>query len=512
MKILNILLGDQLDRSSRIFDGSPADGHVYWMAEVAEETTRIWSHKVRTAYFIACMRHFRDELLEAGKPLFYSTFKENQSFPGFRAALERDLKRIQPGKIRMVPPGEYHLYVLFTEIAKFHDLELEWVPDDHFVASPKEFRAYAKGKKKLRMEYFYREMRRKTGILLDGQGQPEGGKWNYDAANRKPFPKKGPGKLHEGVRFAPDAVTQEVLEEVEALFPGHPGDPATFDWPVTPAQAREALEDFIEHRLPQFGDYQDAMWTGEPFLYHARLSCALNVKLIDPLTVCRAVEAAWRSNPERFPLEAVEGFIRQVLGWREYVRGIYWLKMPGYLEGNTLRATHPLPRFYWTGDTDMVCLRESLRQTLTTGYAHHIQRLMVTGLFSLLLGVDPRQIHEWYLAVYLDAVEWVELPNTLGMSQYADGGIMASKPYAATGKYIQRMSNYCASCKYNPANRTGEDACPFTTLYWNFLERHRSLLEANPRMSLQVRNLDRIPEDELQAIRTRADFLKQRLV
>ncbi len=511
MKILNIILGDQLDRHSATFEGEPNADHHYWMAEVAEETTRIRSHKIRTAYFISAMRHFREDLLGRGLALTYRTFADTEDTPDFQSALERDLRQIKPDKLRMVPPGAYHLYQTFTTLAKKHGIELEWLPDRHFLTSPKAFREYAKGRKQLRMEYFYREMRRQSGLLLDAGGHPEGGKWNYDAANRAAFPKSGPEDLPPGKRFPPDNITRAVLDEISTRFPEHPGDLNTFDWPVTPAQAAEALEDFIKHRLPLFGKYQDAIWTGEPFLYHARLSCALNVKLIDPLTVCKAVENAWRADPDRIPLEAAEGFIRQIIGWREYVRGIYWLEMPGYLQKNALNATRDLPAMYWTGETDMACMRDALTQTLTYGYAHHIQRLMVTGLFSLLLGVDPRHTHEWYLAVYLDAVEWVELPNTLGMSQYADGGIMASKPYAATGKYIQRMSNACASCRYNPANRTGDDACPFTTLYWDFLDRHRDTLAANPRMSLQVRNLDRIDNTELSAIRKQARHLIQTL-
>ena len=511
MKILNIILGDQLDPNSAVFEGETDAEHHFWMAEVTCETTRIRSHKIRTGYFISAMRHFRDTLKDRGHSLIYRTFDETGDTPDFRSALEKDLPRIAPDKLRMVPPGEYGLYLTFTDIAARQGLELEWLPDRHFLTSPRAFRAYAKGRKQLRMEYFYREMRKQSGLLLDADGNPEGGKWNYDAANRSAFPISGPDPLPRHKRFPPDALTRGVLEEIDRRFPDHPGDPATFDWPVTPAQALEALEDFIEHRLPLFGKYQDAIWTGEPFLYHARLSCALNVKLIDPLTVCKAVEAAWRADPVRIPLEAAEGFIRQIIGWREYVRGIYWLKMPGYLDKNELSATRDLPGFYWTGETDMACMRDALNQTLTYGYAHHIQRLMVTGLFSLLLGVDPRQIHEWYLAVYLDAVEWVELPNTLGMSQYADGGIMASKPYAATGKYIRRMSNACAGCRYNPATRTGEDACPFTTLYWDFLDRHRDTLAANPRMSLQVRNLERISETEQEAIRQQARHLIQTL-
>jgi deoxyribodipyrimidine photolyase-related protein len=278
---------------------------------------------------------------------------------------------------------------------------------------------------------------------------------------------------------------------------------------VTREQALAALEDFVAHRLPGFGRWQDAMWRGEPWLYHSRLAAALNLKLIAPREACAAAEQAWREG--HAPLEAVEGFVRQVLGWREYVRGIYWREMPGYLERNALGADQALPSFYWSGETDLACLRETIGQTLALGYAHHIQRLMVTGLFALLWGVRPREVHEWYLAVYVDAIEWVELPNTLGMSQYADGGLLASKPYAATGKYLARMGNYCEGCRYRPERAYGTDACPFTTLYWDFLARHRQRFARHPRLALQVRNLDRLSDSERAAIAARADELRRTL-
>jgi deoxyribodipyrimidine photolyase-related protein len=343
-------------------------------------------------------------------------------------------------------------------------------------------------------------------VLLDPQGEPEGGQWNYDHDNRGSFPKGGPKGVPAPATFAPDNTTREVLALIERKFAAHPGKLDRFDWPVTPAEARRALKDFIENRLADFGLYQDAMWTREPWLYHSRLSAAMNLKLLDPREVVTAAEKAYRAG--KVSLASAEGFIRQILGWREYVRGIYWHFMPEYLEKNALGAKEPLPRFYWDGDTEMACLRDAIGQTLDYGYAHHIQRLMVTGLYSLLLGVDPRRTHEWYLAVYVDAVEWVELPNTLGMSQYGDGGIMASKPYAATGKYIQRMSNYCAGCRFDPAKATGDDACPFTTLYWDFLLRHERMLAANQRMALQVKNLARLDDAERKRIRARADAIR----
>jgi deoxyribodipyrimidine photolyase-related protein len=311
------------------------------------------------------------------------------------------------------------------------------------------------------------------------------------------------------MRFSQDETTREVLRLVEERFPDQPGSLAHFDWPVTRRQAGRALRDFVDRRLTAFGRYEDAMWTGEPFLYHSRLSSALNLKLLDPRKAIDVAVEAWRKGEA--PINSVEGFVRQILGWREFVRGIYWLFMPEYAERNTFGADLPLPALYWSAETEMNCLRECVGQTLEFGYAHHIQRLMVTGLFALLLGVEPRRVHEWYLAVYLDAVEWVELPNTIGMSQYADHGTMATKPYAASGKYIQRMSDYCENCRFDPSERRGEAACPFTTLYWDFLSRNRRTLQTNPRMGLQIRNLDRIPDSERRAIRRQADRLKSAL-
>jgi deoxyribodipyrimidine photolyase-related protein len=387
-------------------------------------------------------------------------------------------------------------------------LELELAPDDHFFITPREFEARTSGRKELRLEYFYRWMRRRTGILMNGDA-PAGGRWNFDAENRSSFGATGPGWLPSPAAFPPDAVTRDVMDLVERELPGNPGRLDTFDWPVTRTEALAALDDFVANRLPLFGRWQDAMWRGEPWLYHSRIAAALNLKMLNPREVCDAAERAWREG--RAPLDAVEGFIRQILGWREYVRGIYWREMPSYAGRNALDAAHSLPSFFWTGETDLACLRETIGQTLALGYAHHIQRLMVTGLFALLWGVRPREVHEWYLSMYVDAVEWVELPNTLGMSQYADGGLLASKPYVATGKYVARMSNYCAGCRYQPDRAHGDDACPYTTLYWDFLARHRGRFVRHPRLALQVRNLDRLSEGERAAIAARATELRRTL-
>jgi deoxyribodipyrimidine photolyase-related protein len=338
-------------------------------------------------------------------------------------------------------------------------------------------------------------------------GKPAGGQWNFDADNREAFGPEGPGTLPDRATFAWDDITREVVALVESRFADHPGTLASFAWPVTRAQALTALRRFVDERLPLFGRYEDALWPGEPWLYHSQLSAALNLKLLNAREVVQAAAAAYRAG--RAPLQSVEGFIRQILGWREYVRGIYWTQMPGYLERNALDARHELPGWYWTGQTDMACLGEAITQTLEHGYAHHIQRLMVTGLFALLFGVRPRRVHEWYLSVYVDAVEWVELPNTLGMSQYGDGGLMASKPYVATGKYIQRMGGPCGSCRYDPAQRTGDRACPYTTLYWDFLLQHEQAMLKNARMALQAKNVARLDAEEREAVRQRAQAIRR---
>jgi deoxyribodipyrimidine photolyase-related protein len=392
---------------------------------------------------------------------------------------------------------------MLRNTAAGHGLPLHIHEDHHFFCTVREFAAHAAGRKQLRMEFFYREMRKRRAVLMDG-GEPAGGKWNFDAENREAFGKNGPQNVPAPLRFAPDAITREVIELVSRRFASHPGSLTDFGWPVTRAQALTALERFIAERLPEFGRWQDALWPNDAWLWHSHLSAALNLKLLHPRELVVAAEQAWRDG--RVPLASAEGFVRQILGWREYVRGIYWMQMPEYLDRNALGATEPLPAFYWTGNTPMACLADAIGQTLRRDYAHHIQRLMVTGLYALLLGVGPKAVHAWYLAVYVDAVEWVELPNTLGVSQAADGGLMASKPYIATGKYVERMSggSLCARCRFKPAERIGERACPFTTLYWDFLMRHEKMLAANPRTVMQVKNLACVSTAERARIAQRA--------
>jgi deoxyribodipyrimidine photolyase-related protein len=503
---LVIVLGDQLDPTSSALDGFDPSRDTLWMAEVAEESTHVWSSKPRIALFLAAMRHFRDAQRAVGRRVRYTALDDAANTGTLAGELARAVTALRPARLVMSEAGDWRVLQSLESTAERLRVPLEVRTDRHFMSTLEEFRAHAQGRKQLRLEYWYRELRRAHGVLLDAKGGPEGGEWNYDAENRGAFGKKGPDGHRAPVRFTPDAVTRDVIALVNARFAAHPGDLTAFDWPVTPEDALGALDDFVTHRLPRFGEFQDAMWHEEPWLFHSRLAAAMNLKLLDPRVVVHAAEHAYRAG--RVPLAAAEGFIRQVLGWREYVRGIYWLFMPRYLEHNALGAQEELPAFYWNGDVEMDCLRDAIGQTLKYGYAHHIQRLMVTGLYAMMLGVHPKRVHEWYLAVYVDAVEWVELPNTLGMSQYGDGGIMASKPYAATGKYIQRMSDHCSRCRFDPAKSVGEDACPFTTLYWDFLMRHEETLRGNQRMALQVRNLDRVAEDDRAAVRARAAAIR----
>ncbi len=485
---LVLILGDQLDANASALQGFDPQQDLLWMAEVAEESTHVWSSKQRTTVFLSAMRHFAQQLRERGLPLHYTRLDDPANAGTLAGELNRSLQQYQPAALLMTAPGDWRVLQALRGVATARGLPLEIRDDTHFFSTVRDFARHAQGRKQLRLEYFYRELRQRTGILMQ-DGKPVGGQWNFDEQNRGSFGKTGPGVLPAPTRFEPDAITREVITLVQIRFATHPGSLDSFGWPVTREQALQALDAFIAQRLPLFGQYQDALWEGEVWLYHSHLSCALNLKLLNPREVCSAAEAAWHCG--HAPLAAVEGFIRQILGWREYVRGIYWTQMPDYLERNAMNASAPLPDFYWTGDTDMACLRDAITQTLQHGYAHHIQRLMVTGLYALLTGVDPKQLHEWYLAVYVDAVEWVELPNTLGMSQYADGGVMASKPYIATGKYIARMSNHCRGCRYDPDKASGPDACPFTVHYWDYLRRHEAVLKQNPRMALQVRNLQR---------------------
>ncbi len=500
---LILVLGDQLSPSlSALADADPARDVVI-MAEVAEETVYVRHHKKKIAFIFAAMRHFAGELEAAGWRVDYHRLDNAAASASFTAAIEAAVVHHRPEGVIATEPGEWRVLAAMRDWPDRVGVPVEIRSDTRFVCPHGTFRAWAEGRKQLRMEFFYREMRRQTRLLMDGD-QPAGGRWNFDQENRKPA--KADLFMPVVPRFEPDTVTRDVLALVGERFASHFGDLEPFGFAVTRADAEQAFAHFLTHALPRFGDLQDAMLKGEAYLYHSAISMYLNVGLLDPLDLCRRVEAEWRAG--RVPINAAEGFIRQIIGWREFVRGIYWREMPDYEQRNALDHTRLLPRFYWTGETAMACVADAVAMTRREAYAHHIQRLMVTGTFALLAGIDPKPLHHWYLAVYADAFEWVELPNTLGMSQFADGGLLASKPYAASGAYIDRMSNYCKGCRYSVKQRTGPGACPFNYLYWDFLARHREQLAGNPRMAQMYRVYDKLGTIEHKAItRSAADFL-----
>jgi len=497
---LRFVLGDQLSRTVAALRGLDAAADTVLMAEVWDEATYVRHHPKKIAFLFSAMRHFADDLRRDGVRVDHVRLDDAGNTGSFRGELIRAVRRHRPDRIVVTFPGEWRVFDDMQGWEAACGVPVEIREDDRFFCSVARFRAHAAGRRQLRMEFFYREMRRDHGILLTPDGEPEGGQWNFDAENRRSLPKglKVPARF----RVEPDAVTAEVMELVARRFGNHFGDLDGFGFAVTAADAARAFDHFVTHALPLFGDYQDAMATGEETLFHAVISPYLNCGLLDAREVCRRVEAEYRAG--RAPLNAAEGFIRQILGWREYVRGIYWLKMPGYADTNALGADRPLPDFYWTGETDLNCLRQAIGQTRREAYAHHIQRLMVTGNFALLLGVRPREIEEWYLAVYADAYDWVELPNVHGMVMHADGGLLGSKPYAASGKYIDRMSDYCRRCRYDVKQTVGPDACPFNALYWNFLMENSDRLRNNPRMGMIYRTLDRMTPDKRDAIRDQA--------
>ena len=501
MKKLILILGDQLDvESAALKDINPKADEVL-MVESANEAKHVWSHKARIALFLSAMRHFAQYLISQGLSLTYIKHSP-------KSIVEELREKIVDGKFShliCVEPGEWRLRQSIEALAADLNIVLEMRQDSHFYCSHQEFTGWVANKKELRLEYFYRLMRKTHAILIDHDGNPEGGQWNFDRDNRKPFPKKGPGLIPPPELFEPDEITKAVLSEVEERYADHPGSLANFQWPVTREQALHALKGFVEHRLPTFGIYEDAMWTDTPFGWHSLLSSSLNLKLLNPREVVDAVLVAWKKYD--LELATVEGFIRQILGWREFVRGMYYLDMPQMAQDNFYGHQNPLPSWYWTAKTNMKCMQEAIGQTLEYGYAHHIQRLMVTGNFALLAEILPQEVCDWYLAIYVDAIEWVELPNTAGMALFASGGRFTSKPYIASGAYIKRMSNYCDSCKYKPDVRFGEEACPMTNLYWNFLINHRTQFEASPRTRLMTANLSRISDADQQAIQLHAKVI-----
>ena len=500
---LGLLLGDQLSFNLAMLQALDPSRDVLLMAEVESEARYVPHHPQKIVLIFSAMRHFAEALRQRGWRVEYVRLDAPHNSGSIVGELRRWQAALGAAQVHVTECGEWRLEQAMRESG----LALVWHADRRFLCSRQAFARWAQQRDTLRMEHFYRSMRKRCRLLLEADGSPVGGAWSFDADNRKPLPRglRGPFAAH----FEHDAITEEVLVLVRERFGDHYGSVDGFDYPVTHAQAQALWEHFLDFGLAAFGDFQDAMAEGEPFLFHARISAALNIGLLDVRQLCADVDSAYRQG--RVPLNAAEGFIRQLIGWREYVRGIYWLRMPGYAQLNAFDNQRALPGFYWTGETGMRCMAQVIGQTLALGYAHHIQRLMVTGNFALLAGIAPPAICEWYLAVYLDAFDWVELPNTLGMVMHADGGYLGSKPYCASGRYIQRMSDHCDSCRYRVDRAVEEDACPFNALYWHFLLRHRQLLSANPRLAPVYLNLDGMPAARRDALWQRGETLLARL-
>lgn len=501
-----LVLGDQLSLNGAALRQADKDTDVVVMAEVMAEASYVPHHKKKLAFIFSAMRHFAERLRNEGWRVAYTSLDDPDNAGSLTAELARRMVEFGTRRVTLVEPAEYRLLQEIKEFGQTTDISLTILDDDRFVASHAEFQSWADGRKQLRMEYFYREMRRKTGLLMQGD-QPEGAAWNFDSENRKPA--QGDLFMPKPLRIDPDDITAEVLNLVDNRFPDNFGTLRPFWLAVTEDAAQKVLDTFVDQALPRFGDYQDAMLKGEPFLYHSLVSHYINVGLLDPLAVCRQVERAYYEG--HAPLNAVEGYIRQIIGWREYIRGIYWLKMPDYTASNFFDAKRALPQFYWTGDTTMSCLAAAIAQTRDESYAHHIQRLMVTGNFAMLAGIDPHDVHEWYLAVYVDAFAWVEAPNTIGMSQFADGGLLGSKPYASSGNYINKMSDYCGDCTFDVKKKHGEGCCPFNPLYWDFLVRNREKLGNNARLQPVYRTWDRMNVDTQEAYRASAAAVLEKL-
>jgi deoxyribodipyrimidine photolyase-related protein len=496
---LRLILGDQLSHKISVLKDLK-DDDVVLMAEVIEKTQPVNHHKKKIAFIYSSMRHFAGELNTKGVNVRYIKHDESKHYAGIVDVIRSCLDEKFFNEIVVTEPGEYWLLDAIKKLKKSSNIRLQILPDNRFISTQQEFNDWAKNRSKLVMEYWYREMRKKTGLLME-DSKPVGGQWNFDRENRK---RLKPGQMIKPLRkFRADDITLAVLQNVEKNFPQNFGEIQPFWYAVTATQARKALAHFIKYHLCAFGDYQDAMLTGEAFLFHSVISQYLNCGLLDPLETCFEVEKAYYRGEA--PINAAEGFIRQIIGWREYIRGIYWSYMPEYKDRNVLRARRPLPGFYWDGNTEMNCISRVVKLTQKYAYSHHIQRLMITGNFANLAGIDVQQVCDWYLGVYADAFEWVELPNTLGMALYADGGTVGSKPYISTGNYIKRMSNYCDTCVYKPNERVGEKACPFTTLYWDYLIRHEVRFRKNQRMTIAYRNLDRISISEKKQIQGQAE-------
>jgi deoxyribodipyrimidine photolyase-related protein len=499
MTTLRLLLGDQLNPRQSWF-ASTDDDVVYALMEVRQETDYVLHHAQKVLAIFAAMRDFARHLESRGHRVHYLLIDDPDNRQSIPANVDRLISLHHVRRFEYQAPDEWRLDRQLKDYARGLSIPAQMVDSEHFLTARDEAAAFFAARKRWQMEPFYRRMRVRHGVLMQPNGRPAGDRWNYDRENRKAW--NGQPVEPRDWRSAHDhrALWADIVAAGVKSF----GEPRadTLPWPLNRDEALRQLDAFVAYALPHFGDYQDAMSVQATRLFHSMLSFALNVKMLSPREVIARAEAAWRDG--HASLAAAEGFIRQILGWREYVRGVYWARMPQYAASNGFGHRRPLPDWFWTGETGMNCLRHAIRQSLEGAHAHHIQRLMLTGNFALLAGLDPEQVHRWYLGIYIDAFEWVELPNTLGMSQFADGGLLATKPYVSSAAYIHRMGDYCKACRYCHDERTGARACPFNALYWDFLARNRAMLGANPRLAVAYRQLDRTSESRQAALQIRA--------
>ena len=498
---LRLILGDQLNLNHSWFDHTEKTT-VYFLAEMRQETDYTTHHIQKVVAFFSSMRNFSEALRAKGHEVIYFKLDDKNNTQSLTKNLSHLISTYSINKFEYQLPDEYRLDQQLQSFCNALDIPSQSFDSEHFLTTREFLGEFFAGKKQFVMEYFYRQMRKKYNIMMNDIQEPLGGQWNFDKSNRKKWNSKDP---IPPIQSAQKDVSHlvELLKEQGIKTIGNINS-ENFHWPTNYEESRDVLNYFCENLLIHFGDYQDAMHTEQRFLFHSRLSFAMNSKILHPLEVVNTVIDYWHLHQNEIDISQVEGFVRQIIGWREYMRGIYWMQMPEYASLNKLNNTHPLPDFYWTGKTKMNCLQKSIQQSLDESYAHHIQRLMITGNFALLAQVHPDYVDEWYLGIYIDAIEWVEITNTRGMSQWADGGIVATKPYVSSGSYINKMSNYCKDCHYNVKHKTEEDACPFNALYWNFLDDKKQYFQRNNRMSMMMRLLDKMDGEKLAALKTRA--------
>ena len=508
MRTLRLILGDQLNHSHSWFDTNREDV-TYVLMEMRQETDYVVHHLQKVVAFFSAMRNFSEYLKENGHRVTYYHISDKANHQNIEKNIEHLISENDIEKFEYQLPDEYRLDKQLEDFCKDLKIDSEAFDTEHFLTTRTDLTEFFKGKKQMTMEYFYRDMRKKYDVMMVNNKDPEGGKWNFDKSNRKKW--KGSPKIPGAFELNQDI--SEIKKEIEKANIKTIGslDPKKFSWPTNRKDSVAVLNYFCENLLLHFGDYQDAMHTEQVFLFHSRLSFAMNSKMLHPMEVIQKTVDYWREHKDEIDISQIEGFIRQILGWREYMRGIYWKEMPDYKQKNGLENHNKLPEFYWTGKTKMNCLKHAINQSLEHAYAHHIQRLMITGNFALLTQTHPDQVDAWYLGIYIDAIEWVEITNTRGMSQYADGGIVATKPYISSGSYINKMSNYCSGCHYKVSKKVEEDSCPFNSLYWNFLDEKKEFFQDNHRMSMMMSLLDKKSPDEMTAIRERASSIIKNL-